>query len=342
MTTIYLQELIDNKIQSLAEPPRGHMGCSQIGHSCERYLWLSFRWAVIQKFEGRMLRLFRRGQIEEESIINDLKSIGARFGKAQDGVNFGSHVSGSVDGIIESGLPGYETKRFVTEFKTHSKKSFDDLIKKGVFEAKPLHWVQMQTYMIGKKIGQALYVAVCKDDDRIHSEIVEFNEEKAKYYVDRAKRIALSDRMPEPMTTNSTWYECKFCPAWDMCFGSKMTKEVNCRTCAHSTATIDSQVTCARYDNEPMPIKWQHQGCEQHVLHPDLVPWQRAESANDNEAVYIIDGKHVRNGEPCGNVFSSKELLANPVACANQDDTVQALRETFDARIIDKKSVDMF
>ena len=56
-----IQAKIDKHHESLAEPPRPHMGCSQLGHPCDRWLWLSFRWAVQSQFPGRILRLFRGG-----------------------------------------------------------------------------------------------------------------------------------------------------------------------------------------------------------------------------------------------------------------------------------------
>ena len=335
-----IQTLIDDHHESLREPPRSHLGCSTLGHPCDRWLWLSFRWAVVDKPKGRILRLFRRGQLEELQDIKDLQAIGCKFSDAQKRVEFGSNVSGSLDGILEGGLPDHELKRFVVEFKTHNKKSFDELEKKGVELSKLMHWVQMQVYMLGTQITQALYYATCKDDDRIYTEIVELDADKATYYVNRGKRIALSDPMPEPISSNPSWYECKFCPAWEFCHQSKLTQEVNCRTCAHATATKDNEFTCAQFDNEPMPVEWQRQGCTQHVLHPDLVPWPRTVSKVQGEAVYIIDNKEVRNGEPDAYVFSSKELIADPTACANQDDRVQEIRESFNAKIIEK-SVDI-
>ena len=56
--------LINAAHEAAQEPPRPHMGCSLIGDPCERKLWLSFRWAVVERFDGRILRLFRRGQHE--------------------------------------------------------------------------------------------------------------------------------------------------------------------------------------------------------------------------------------------------------------------------------------
>jgi hypothetical protein len=56
--------------------PRPYMGISSRGHACERFLWLQFRWAIREKFSGRMLRLFRRGQDEEVTMVRDLACAG--------------------------------------------------------------------------------------------------------------------------------------------------------------------------------------------------------------------------------------------------------------------------
>jgi hypothetical protein len=212
-----IQALVDKHHESQAEPPRGHMGCSQLGHPCDRWLWLSFRWAVQPKFPGRILRLFRRGQMEEATIVSDLRAIGLDVrgaGKQQARVDFGCHVSGSIDAIVESGVPEAPKKRHIAEFKTHSKKSFDDLEKKGVADSKPEHWVQMQLYMHGTEIDRALYLAVCKDDDRIYTERINYDQAAADKAVERGRRLALSDRMPPPISTDPSWYQCKFCDAY--------------------------------------------------------------------------------------------------------------------------------
>lgn len=325
-----IQELIDKHHESQKDLPRPHLGASMLGHPCDRWLWLSFRWAVIEKFPGRILRLFRRGQNEEAQIVRDLRAIGVdvqKTGTQQSRVEFGSHIAGSIDGIAESGVPYGDGKRHVLEFKTHSKKSFDDLEENGVKKSKPMHYAQMQVYMLGTKLEQALYVAVCKDDDRIWSEQVFFDKNMANSLVERGKRIALSDRMPEPLSADPSWYQCKFCPAHEFCHKTKTTKEVNCRTCAHSTAQSDNTWTCARHDNDVIPVDWQRSGCSAHVLHPDMVPWKRKDGMDDWTAVYVIDGKPVANGEPSEFVFSSKEILANPKTCANPDGFINEIRK---------------
>lgn len=329
-----LASIIDASIPQ--DGPRPHLGCSLLGHHCDRWLWLSFRHAVIEKFNGRMLRLFRRGQNEEATVVADLQRIGATMqhtGADQYRVTFGSHVSGSIDGIITGGLPGKEKSQAILEIKTHSDKSFKELKDKGVEKAKPQHFVQMQLYMKGTNLKRALYYAVNKNTDEIYTEWLHYDEDVANKYLERGQRIALSDRMPPPCSTDPTWYQCKFCAAYDFCHNTKMTKEVNCRTCALSTAKEDSTWTCEKY-GATIPFEAQREGCEGHVINPDLVPFERVESNNEWKAIYIINGKRVENGEPDANTYSSKELIANAAGCAMDDEFSREAREVLGARVV--------
>ena len=319
---------IDSVHESAKEMPRQHLGASMLGHPCDRWLWLSFRWGVAQEFEGRIRRLFRRGLNEEATIISDLESIGVSVTDTQTKIDFGSHLGGSIDGIV-SNLPDSKLKH-VIEFKTQSLKSFNDIEAHGVKKSKPMHWAQMQVYMLGAKVDRALYYAVCKDDDRIYTERVRLCPESAKAYVERGQRIALTERMPEPMVGASpSWYQCKYCPAYDMCHKTHTTKQANCRTCAHSTPRDDSTWHCARWD-QTIPTDAQHAGCDSHVIHPDLVPWKMAGSSGDWSAIYDINGKQVINGE---DGYHSSEMVANLELVLADDPNVNALREGFGGRI---------
>jgi hypothetical protein len=318
-----IAQLIDQHHEGQQGEPRPHLGASMLGHPCDRWVWLSFRWAVVEKFPGRILRLFRRGHNEEQQIINDLRAIGLDVrtpSAGQSRVDFDFHVSGSLDGIIESGVPGAPKAKHIAEFKTHSLKSFNEVKAKGVQEAKPMHYAQMQAYMHGTGIERALYFAICKDNDQIYTERVRYVKETAQKLVDRGRRITQSDRMPEPLSTNPTWYECKMCPAHDFCHKSKTTEQVNCRTCAHASALPDSTWHCARWD-DLIPVETQRDGCESHVLHPDMVPWpiQTDRDSTRWQAIYLIGGKKMANGAPGEGVYSSKELLANSDACSNAE-----------------------
>lgn len=328
--------LIDLAHEKRTSRPRPHLGCSQLGHHCDRYLWLSFRWAAVEKFPGRILRLFRRGHHEEGFVVSDLRAAGLdvqETGSQQARVDFGCHVSGSIDGIIRSGVPE-SSKPHVLEIKTHSDKSFKELAK-GVQTAKPMHWVQCQLYMLGKKLDRALYVAVNKNDDSLHVERVRLEKEVAEEYVKRGHRIATANRMPEPCHGASpSWYLCKFCPGYAICHLKEPTQQVNCRTCAHSTAEQDGTWTCARHGGV-IPTSFQHEGCESHVLHPDMVPWELDPiTSTETVAAWRVDGVTVRNGDPRPGVYSSKEMLANLEACKVHDGNVDAVRELFSARVV--------
>ena len=269
-----LAAAIDQAHEDRQEKPRGHMGCSLIGHKCERYLWLSFRWAFYPKFPGRVLRLFRRGQLEEATIVEDLRAIGCRVIAEENGeqirVDFGSFVSGSVDAVITSGLPGATKKMHVVEMKTHGKKSFESLLKEGVEKSKPQHYAQMQMYMKGLDIDRALYYAVCKDDDRIHTERIVYDPEFAQRMVDKGQRIALDQRMPPPMAgASKTWHECKWCDMYGLCWGNEK-PEKNCRTCANCIPMASSEMGCTHWD-ALIPNEHQLQGCDFHEIHPDII-----------------------------------------------------------------------
>jgi hypothetical protein len=319
-----IEDLIDKAHESFPARPRPHMGASMLGGVCERKMWLSFRWAVQPKFPGRILRLFRRGHMEEANIIRDLKLAGiqVRTLTSQEGVDFGCHVSGSIDAIIDGGVPEAPTKRHIGEFKTHSFKSFKDVEEKGVEKSKPEHYAQMQVYMHGTGIDRALYVAVCKDNDRIYTERVRYDKEMAEKLVARGKRVALSERMPPPISTDPSWFQCKFCDAHSFCHETNLTQHVNCRTCAHSTPKDDSTWRCERYECT-IEIETQHGGknCPAHTLHPDLVPWHMFDGS-DWIAVYEVDGRKVRNGE---DATSSQELINNASGCVNP--TVEKIKQ---------------
>ena len=322
--------MIDQYHASKKSKPRPHMGVSLLGHHCDRWLWINFRWAVVEDFDGRILRLFRRGHSEEDTIIRDLRSIGIDIRSSQRRVDFGNHVSGSLDGVIEKGVPEAPKARHVAEFKTHSKKSFDDMVKNGVEKSKPMHFIQMQVYMHGTDINRALYLAVCKDDDRIYTERVKYDKKVAEDAIIRGKRIAMSDRMPEPCSADPSWYQCKFCPAHSFCHKAEPTKRVNCRTCAHSTAMPDSTFRCERHDADAIPEEFQHEGCDDHILHPDMVPWVMEGSEDGHSVKWKIGDRWVVNGQ---GGYKSSEIIAN--AEVLDDPVVLSIKAMFpDAEVV--------
>ena len=312
-----LIEKIDKYLEENQDKPRLHMGASLLGHKCDRYLWLNFRWAVKKKNSknmsiGRLQRIFRKGHIMEDLAKKDLENAGIVFLKPEEGkqhsVNFGSHVSGSVDGIILSGVPEAPNKKHIWENKSHNDKSFSDLVNNGVEKSQQKHYIQAQVYMYGLDIDRCLYTAENKNDENIYSERLRLDKAVAEKAVTRGKEIATSDRLPEPLTgAGATWYECKMCDCYDFCHKTKLTREINCRTCAHFTAEKNGTFTCARWGNAEIPAENQYTGCDSHVFHTDLVPWQFSEKdSTETSAAYMIGGKIVLNGDAG---INSRDLL---------------------------------
>ena len=268
----HVAHLIDSSHEANQDPLRCHMGVSILGHACDLYKWLTFRWAFHETPPGRIIRLFRRGKLEEAQVTRDLEAVGCVFRQTngeQDRVDFGRHVSGSVDGVIESGVPNAEKSPHLFECKTHNRTSFNILEKDGVKESKPQHYAHCQVYLLGLKIDRALYAAVCKDDDRLYFERIHLDREYAKMLVANGQQIALSDKMPDKLSKNQSWYECKMCSYHSLCHKKTAIINRNCRTCAQSVPGYDGHWYCARSKillNEGE----QHYACNDYELHRDL------------------------------------------------------------------------
>ena len=225
------------------EPFRKHLGASLIGKDCIRDIWYSWHWAREIRFEGRMIRLFNRGHLEEARFMALLLMIGCTIyqfdkeGKQFRISGFGGHYGGGLDGVVV-GLPEYPNEPGLTEFKTHGEKSFNDVVKQGVKEAKPQHFHQMQQYMGFHKLRFGLYMAVNKNTDEIHSEIVLFDAIYYQQYFERAGKIVEAKVPPPKISNNPKFFKCTFCDFKPVCQG-KDAPAKNCRTCHHSVASLE-------------------------------------------------------------------------------------------------------
>ena len=202
---------------------RDHLGASGIGAECSRAIWYSWRWATRARFTGRLLRLFQTGHLAEERFAIDLRSAGIQVmtvdpdtGKQWLCRDESGHFGGSADGV-GVGFPEAPKAWHVTEFKTHSAKSFASLTKDGVEKSKPQHFTQMQIYMHLLGIERAAYLAVNKDTDDLYFERVRYDAEAALRLVAKAHRIIASENPPERISADPTWFQCKFCQHHAVC-----------------------------------------------------------------------------------------------------------------------------
>jgi hypothetical protein len=237
---------------------RTHLGASQIGKECARSLWYSFRWVGEDDFRpsdgetseqthARMLRLWNRGHIEEARFIAMLLTIGVRvIQQDANGAQLrfrdcAGHFAGSMDGILKN-VPDMPDVDMLGEFKTYNEKRFVTLVANGVEMSDEEYFIQTQIYMAKFNLKYTLFLAVCKNDDKLHAEIIEFRPEVFARFKDRASQIIYADAPPRKINNASPgYYKCKFCNFTKAChLGREIAR--NCRTCVFvkPSTSIDS------------------------------------------------------------------------------------------------------
>lgn len=300
------------------------MGASLMGHQCERYIWLTWRWVLKPTFPGRILRMFDTGNREESRLLTELRGIGAEVWERDPNTRrqwrvsaCNGHFGGSLDGVAK-GLPEAPKSPAVLEFKTHNDKSFTDMVKNKVQASKPQHYDQMQIYMGLMEIDRALYMAVNKNTDELYTEWVHFDQERFTTLMRRAEALIESPEPPTKLSTDPTYYVCKSCNFWKHCHG-QVAAEANCRTCCHASPVAEGAWHCQHHDGKP-DLNVQRDGCSQHLMIPSLVPYGEAVDGGQTWVAY----KHRETGamfvnghediKDYGPVFSSKELHNCPGA----------------------------
>ena len=264
---------------------RSHLGASLIGKDCERALWYDFRWTTRVNHPGRLLRLFETGQLAEARLVQNLRRTGATVLEVdpETGRQFrvqahGGHFGGSLDGVALNLLEAPRTWH-VLEFKTHSAKSFGDLVAKCVRESKPQHFAQMQIYMHLTGITRAMYIAVNKDNDDLYVERVEADATFATRLLDKAQRVIFAAVPPDRISPDPTWYQCRLCDHAPLCQAGESPPEVNCRTCLHATP-VKGGWHCERHQKS-LSEPDQRAACANHLYLPPLVPGSQVDAGED-------------------------------------------------------------
>lgn len=249
---------IDAKIEAEQESSfRRHLGGSVIGKKCQREIWYGFRWAIEAKHKAQLLRLFARGQLEESRFIEYLRKIGATVwphdpnGTDSQGKpaqwrisDHAGHFGGSLDGVAVT-IPDLDpNEAALLEFKTHGDKSFKKLIDGGVMASKWEHFIQMQVYMGKMELKFALYMAVNKDTDALHLEIVKFDPEIFERTIARAGNIIYANQPPDRISESPGSFDCKFCDYNRLCHNGEIGSAVNCRTCKFSRPSLNGLWHC--------------------------------------------------------------------------------------------------
>jgi len=248
------------------------VGMGSIGEPCARKLWYKFRWVKEEPFDGRMLRLLDRGTREEKRFVDWLIKAGCKVSSLDPETNKQYELSdcnGHFSGFLDAKIllpPKYKIKEWILgEFKTWREDGkWRKLKKDGLYKTKQEHYDQMcmYGYKAGLKFG--LYVAICKNDDRIYIEIVPLSEIIAIELLRKAKSIITApiDAPPAKISMQRSFFSCKWCCFKDICHdGDQVDK--NCRSCKYSNATDNAQWYCAVHKQIIPPEAIPH-GCNQY------------------------------------------------------------------------------
>ena len=270
------------------EDHREHLGASLIGHSCDRYLWLTFRWAASPEFGGRLLRLFDTGKREEARIHEELRGIGVELHTEEGGSQITcrddtGHFGGSIDGI-GLGFPEGPKTWAVLEIKTFNAANFAKLKASGVETEKPQHYAQMQAYMGLLKLDRTMYIAVNKDTDDLHTEWVHFSKTTFRDLTDRAERTVKRTTPADRISSDPSNWQCKMCNMYKLCHQGQQ-PERNCRTCCHATPVAAGKWNCELH-GKGLTAAEQRVGCDGHLLIPALMPGAEAIDGGVNSITY--------------------------------------------------------
>jgi hypothetical protein len=229
-----LQKYVDDAmiIAHQKQERRKYLGASRWGEDCSRKLAYEYHGQKSDApFPGRTLRIFNCGHDGEERMAEYMKVAGFEIiTHSPSGGQIGfsacdEKMKGHIDGAITAGpeIPGLNYP-CIWENKMLGKKSFDDVVKKGIKDSKPVYYAQVNIYMAYMELPQALFTAQNRDSCEIYHEVVDFDARCAQECSDKAFNIVNSQSPEEfPRLSNDpSDFRCKFCDFRKTCHGDKI------------------------------------------------------------------------------------------------------------------------
>lgn len=274
--------------------PSETLRCSSIGDPCDRRLWFALRWAFEdEKHEPRVLRIFDNGHSREARLVDFLNAAGLTVRDQQARVSLaGGALTGSCDGIVD-GVPEAPKTPHLLEIKTMKESRYRAWRSKGVQKSDLKYYAQMQAYMHGLSLTRALFLVENQDTREIEVERVHYDPVAAAQIEAKAARIAAANVPPPRLSDDPTWFECRFCPAHQLCHGAAMPRR-NCRTCY--VAMNDGQAWECGETGQPLSADEQANGCALHTFIPELVPGELIEIGDVSLTYRMRDGSTFVDG----------------------------------------------
>ena len=248
---------------------RNHLGASEVGEPCWRQLWYKFRWVKLERFDGRMMRLFNVGHSAEPRFVTYLRGIGFEVREIDEatGKQFringaNGHYGGSLDGLCKAPAR-YELSEDIIlslSFKTNNTgQGYDKVSKEALSKAKPKHWAQECQYGYKMGIRYCIYMIENKNDSDITFKVIELDWNYGRQLEDKATQIINSKEPPPRISENPSMFDCKFCTFAGICHRGEQV-EKNCRSCRNAVPTENTTWTCSLH-NDVIPKDFIKSGC---------------------------------------------------------------------------------
>ncbi len=276
---------MDKKV--VVSPLRPYLSMSNIGHSCTRAMWMSWRWCSDKVDDARGARILERGKLEEQRIIRDLKGVGVEVFRVEGNkeiemfglpdepqeelIGFAGHAAGHPDGRVRGLIEAPKTVHLL-EMKTAKADNFKKFEKDGLKVAFPAYYDQMIRYMGHMKLERGYFIMTNKDNEERKAERVYFSPERYDQLLERERNVIMSPYIPiAPFAP--TWFECRYCMHRFSCHyeyyqkhGEEKLPNKNCRTCKFVDLSEGGKWSCSMQDDKELSTEEQRVGCGSYKL----------------------------------------------------------------------------
>lgn len=307
-------EAADRAMEETSARERRHgvrLGPSWAGSPCLRRVWSQFRWVGLEQFDAKSLKRFEDGRMGEDLMAARLRAVPGvelltldpETGRQFAVTGCDGHLYGYVDGLIVGLLQAPKTMH-VWEHKQTDEKNLRALErvrakhgeKQALAEWNEGYHVQAQLYMRRLDLKRHYMTVSSPGGRRTVSVRTNLDAAFADRHLIRLQDLVRSDRPPAKLDSKA--FECKWCPFRSNCHEGELA-ERNCRTCLHSTPSIQGGWTCEKHDCA-LTTEEQRYGCQYHRYIPDLVDGEQVDFDEGGAWIQyeLANGETWRDGGP--------------------------------------------
>jgi len=194
---------------ALQQHTRSSWGLSQIG-DCERKLtYIDHPEYEAEMFDAKTIRIFNFGHKIEELLCWEIQERGHKIAHQQAEITWGGR-KGHIDGIIDT--------QYLWECKSHNSFAFKKLINNGLYQAYPQYHDQIQAYLNGTKLSQALFTGMNKDNSVIYQETIDYDPRESLRLWNKIQLLNwyADKQLIHPIPDWVSWH-CKYCQYSKIC-----------------------------------------------------------------------------------------------------------------------------